>query len=184
MADKISDDEIESILKRFDAENPADGKGAVLGKVVPDFTLTDQSGASVKLSDVYKNGPVVLALFPNDFSLAATSLLVDFRDAIEEFRKFGVQILAVSSNSIKDHAQIVVENSLPFRLLSDADNRVSRTFYGSGSFWLLEQGSRGIFLVSNKGVLLHRAVEPMSLTHRKADKLVSILNEMRVHKFL
>ncbi len=52
----------------------------------------------------------------------------DFRDLQPAFRKAGTQIVGVSRDSVASHDKFAAKESLPFPLLSDAEERVCRLF--------------------------------------------------------
>src|SRR5665811_2637675 len=70
--------------------------GPVVGQVAPDFTLKDQQGRSVSLSDYRGIKNVVVVFYPFAFSGICTGELCEIRDNLGDFESDDVQVLAVS----------------------------------------------------------------------------------------
>ncbi len=160
-----------------------EGIGTVIGKRAPDFTLKDHHGGTVTLSQVTSVAPVLLAFYPGDFTLICTKQMCNYRDNFQSFIKQGIQIFGISSNSIEQHVQFAKEYEFPFLLLSDPGNKVAKIF-GCTSLLMFGAVSRALFIVNTKGVILYRYVEPTSLTHRKADELIGIIDDLKSNKLL
>jgi len=63
-------------------------------------------------------------------------------------------------------------------LLTDLKNQVTRDFEAT-SLLMLGKPSRAVFIISKQRVILYRYVEPTILTHRSADELLKILQDLR-----
>ncbi len=94
-----------------------------VGTPAPDFSLTDQDGQTVTLSEL-KGSPVVLYFYPKDDTPGCTKEACDFRDGIEAYQKANAVILGVSPDDDKSHAKFARKFALPFRLLADAEKQV------------------------------------------------------------
>lgn len=77
------------------------------GDTSPNFSLIDQTGKLVKLSD-FKNKTLVIYFYPKDDTPGCTKEPCDFNSNLESFRKSGVEIVGISSDGQKSH-----KNSLP-----------------------------------------------------------------------
>jgi peroxiredoxin Q/BCP len=99
------------------------------GKAAPAFTLPDQDGAKVSLSD-FAGKHVVLYFYPRDDTPGCTKEACGFRDSWKELQKLGVVVLGVSGDSGASHQKFREKYRLPFPLLSDADKKVM-TKYGA-----------------------------------------------------
>jgi peroxiredoxin Q/BCP len=99
------------------------------GDIAPDFTLPDQSGNLVRLSDLLGHKTIVLYFYPKDETPGCVLEARAFRDRYEEFTAQGAEVVGVSSDSVKSHRRFIQRHALPFRLLSDRDNTV-RALYG------------------------------------------------------
>jgi len=97
------------------------------GDPAPDFTLTSDTGATVRLSDL-RGKPVVLYFYPKDDTPGCTTQACGIRDAYEEFERAGAVVLGVSPDSEASHTKFREKHSLPFTLLSDPDHAVAEGY--------------------------------------------------------
>lgn len=93
------------------------------GMKAPDFTLPDQNGNKVKLSDL-KGKYVVLYFYPKDNTSGCTKEACNFRDAFPKFKNIDAVILGVSPDSVASHKKFAEKYKLPFSLLADEDRKV------------------------------------------------------------
>lgn len=160
-----------------------EGQGTAVGKKAPDFTLPSHNGTSVVLSEELKLGPVMLVFYPGDFTPVCTRQMCNYRDSLLDFEKLGVRILGISTNNSESHQKFAQEFDLPFRLLSDPGHRVAKMFECT-SLLMLGRVSRAVVIINNQGVILYRYVEPTSLTRRKSEELLKILQDLESNKLL
>lgn len=97
------------------------------GRPAPDFTLPDQEGNPVRLSEL-RGKPVVLYFYPKDNTPGCTKQACDIRDEWPEFEKTGAEVLGVSTDGQKSHSKFSNKYSLPFTLLSDSDHVVAELY--------------------------------------------------------
>jgi peroxiredoxin Q/BCP len=100
---------------------------AVEGEPAPDFELTSDGGEKVRLGD-FRGKPVVLYFYPKDDTPGCTKEACEFRDAYDEFRARGVEILGVSPDTEASHAKFKSKHELPFTLLADPDHEVAERY--------------------------------------------------------
>jgi thioredoxin-dependent peroxiredoxin len=122
------------------------------GDQAPDFTLPDQDGRYVHLTEL-RGRPVVLYFYPKDDTPLCTREACAFRDARAEFARAGATVLGVSRDPPAAHAAFAAKHGLDFRLLSDADGAV-RQAYGVGKFLGLLDG-RVTFVIGPDGSVRH-----------------------------
>lgn len=155
----------------------------IIGKPALDFTLQDHQGGYVTLTEVIKNTAAMLVFYPGDFTPVCSSQLCDYRDNIEDFNSFGIQIFGISSNDTGSHKRFADEKKFPFLLLSDFENRVAK-LYGCSSLFMLGKLSRAIFLINTKGFIIYRYIEPTVLTRRKSSVLLQVIKQLRENNLL
>ncbi|WOF23973.1 thioredoxin-dependent thiol peroxidase [Microbacterium betulae] len=97
------------------------------GSVAPDFTLLDQDGESVSLSDL-RGGKVVLYFYPAAMTPGCTTQACDFRDSISSLAAAGYTVLGVSRDEPAKLATFRERDGLTFTLLSDPDTAVHRAY--------------------------------------------------------
>ena len=90
------------------------------GTKAPAFTLPDQDGSPVSLSD-FAGKKVVLYFYPKDSTPGCTRQACAFAAAYGEFERLGVPVIGVSKDSAASHRKFADKHSLPFLLLSDPD---------------------------------------------------------------
>jgi peroxiredoxin Q/BCP len=90
------------------------------GSKAPAFTVKDQDGKDVKLSD-FKGKKLVLYFYPRDMTSGCTAESCNLRDNYKVLQKQGYEVLGVSTDDEKSHRKFIEKESLPFRLLADTD---------------------------------------------------------------
>jgi len=127
-----------------------------VGEKAPAFTLPDQSGKPVKLSD-YKGKTVVLYFYPKDDTPGCTREACSFRDEHSELVKAGAVVLGVSPDDTSSHARFAGKYKLPFPLLADKDHAVSENYGAWGDKTLYGRKFKGItrstFLIDGSGTV-------------------------------
>jgi peroxiredoxin Q/BCP len=88
------------------------------GDLVEDFTLKNQDGEDVSLSD-FKGSPVVLFFYPRADTPGCTIESCEFRDAFTKFKKAGIVVLGISRDTVKDQKKFKDKYDLPYDLLAD-----------------------------------------------------------------
>ena len=90
------------------------------GDVVEDFTLQNQDGKTVHLSD-YKKSPVVLFFYPRADTPGCTLESCGFRDIFAQFKKAGIVVLGISRDTVKAQKKFKDKYDLPYDLLADPE---------------------------------------------------------------
>jgi peroxiredoxin Q/BCP len=144
----------------------------------PDFTLPDQNGKEVSLSD-FRGQYVVLYFYPRADTPGCTVEACEFRDARKKTEKLAAVVLGVSPDTSRAQKKFEEKFSLPFTLLADADKTVCHQFgviqeknmYGKKVMGV----SRTTFIIDPRGRIEHifRKVKPEGhaaevLAHLKA----------------
>ena len=97
------------------------------GVKAPDFTLPDQEGNSVSLSD-FLGKKVVLYFYPKDNTPGCTRQACAFAGSYEAFKSRDVVVIGVSKDSAASHAKFAAKYGLPFVLLSDPDLQAIKAY--------------------------------------------------------
>ena len=90
------------------------------GTKAPDFTLQDQTGSTLSLSD-FLGKPVILYFYPKDNTPGCTRQACAFAAAYEDFKKDDIVVIGISKDSVASHVKFAEKHSLPFILLSDPE---------------------------------------------------------------
>ena len=88
------------------------------GSAAPEFTLPDQDGNTVSLSD-YRGGTVVLVFYPADFSRVCTDQLSVYQEVLPQLEEAGAQLVGISVDGAWCHAAFAANRNLHFTLLAD-----------------------------------------------------------------
>lgn len=97
------------------------------GIKAPDFTLLNQDGESVTLSQ-YLGKKVILYFYPKDNTPGCTKQACGFTQLYPDFNEKGAVILGVSKDSVKSHKKFQEKYQLPFTLLSDPELQVIQAY--------------------------------------------------------
>ena len=90
------------------------------GMKAPDFTLNDQHGNAVSLSD-FAGKKVVLYFYSKDNTPGCTRQACAFAESYEAFKAQDIAVIGVSKDSVASHVKFAEKFSLPFTLLSDPE---------------------------------------------------------------
>jgi peroxiredoxin Q/BCP len=101
------------------------------GAQAPNFTLKDQDGKRVTLSEL-RGKNVVLIFYPGDDTPVCRRQLCDFRDRWEMAREKNTLVFGVNPQSAERHTGFRAHNNLPFPLLVDKGQRVGSLYNAAG----------------------------------------------------
>jgi peroxiredoxin Q/BCP len=97
------------------------------GNRAPAFTLTDQHGKKVKLSD-FKGRPVVVYFYPKADTPGCTAQSCALRDAEPDLKKLKAVVLGISPDKPEKQLKFDEKYGLGFELLADEDHAVAEKF--------------------------------------------------------
>ena len=97
------------------------------GMKAPDFTLLDQTGKTICLSD-FAGQKVVLYFYPKDNTPGCSRQACAFAAAYEGFREEDVVVIGISKDSVASHQKFAQKYNLPFLLLSDPERRAIEAY--------------------------------------------------------
>ena len=124
------------------------------GSTAPAFTLPDQDGKPVKLSD-FKGQQVIVYFYPADDTPGCTKEACQFNDNLRAFAKAKVTVLGISADSADKHQKFREKYGLKFPLLTDADHKVGEAYGAWGEKTLYGKKSVGVirstFLIGPDG---------------------------------
>ena len=149
------------------------------GTEAPDFTLPDQDGNAVPLSDL-RGRTVVLYYYPKADTPGCTTQACGIRDRGGEYEAAGASVLGVSPDPVKDVKKFHDKQSLNFTLLADEDHSVAerygvwaeKSMYGK-TYW---GNLRATFGLDEQGVVRHVIPKASPKTHD--DEVLKVLREL------
>ncbi len=98
-----------------------------VGQPAPDFTLKDEEGRDVRLSDL-KGQPVVLVFYPFDWSGLCTTELCAIRDDYSSFERTGATVFGISRDSQYSHKAWKEHMNYGHSLLADLHGSAARLY--------------------------------------------------------
>jgi len=99
------------------------------GSKAPDFTLKDQNGKDVTLSDLFGE-TIVLYFYPKANTSGCTTQACGVRDRRVDYRNAGATVIGVSPDEVKAIRKFDQDHDLGFTLLADKDHKVA-DLYGT-----------------------------------------------------
>jgi thioredoxin-dependent peroxiredoxin len=130
----------------------------VVGKAAPAFSLQDQQGNTVKLSDL-KGKTVVLYFYPKAMTPGCTVQACGLRDSADELAKHNIVVLGVSPDPVNKLQKFVEKEGLNFTLLSDIDHSVSEAYGSWGLKKFMGREYMGVlrqtFIIDAAGNVVH-----------------------------
>jgi peroxiredoxin Q/BCP len=119
-----------------------------VGQKAPGFSLLDQNGKKVSLSD-FKGKKVLLYFYPKADTPGCTTQSCSVRDARQDLGRLSSAALGISPDPVADQKKFDVKYSLGFPLLSDENHAIADA-YGVWEGKIV----RSAFLISGEGTLL------------------------------
>lgn len=97
------------------------------GDRAPAFTLLDQDGEKLRLTDL-KGETVVVYFYPRAETPGCTTQACGVRDRGDEYRQLGARVLGISPDEPAALKKFAANQKLDFTLLSDPDHRVAEKY--------------------------------------------------------
>ena len=94
------------------------------GQEAPDFTLPDQDGNEVTLSEL-RGQPVVLYFFPKADTPGCTAQACGVRDHRNDYEGTGARVVGVSPDTVAAQRKFADKYALDFTLLADENHEVA-----------------------------------------------------------
>ena len=141
-----------------------------VGQKAPDFTLPDQNGSNVSLSD-FLGKKVVLWFFPKASTPGWTNEGQGFRDELKNYKLKNTEVIGMSADSSKRQKNFCDKQSFDFPMLSDEEKTVLKDYGAWGIKKMYGREYEGIYrytyVIDEKGII-EKAYEKVSVkTHAK-----------------
>ena len=128
------------------------------GDKAPTFAALDQNGNTIKLT-AYKGKKVVLYFYPKDDTPGCTKEACNFRDNFNILKKKGIEIIGISTDSVKSHGKFADKYDLPFTLIADEEKTIVADYgvWGEKKFMgkTYMGTNRTTFIIDEKGIIQH-----------------------------
>ncbi len=144
--------------KKKESASVIKGESLRIGDQAPSFTLKDQNGKEVSLSD-YSGRNVVVYFYPRALTPGCTVQACGLRDVWTELKELDVVILGISGDAPKKLKQFEEKKELNFTLLSDEDHQVAEAYHSWGLKKFMGREFMGIlrqsFFLDGSGKIVH-----------------------------
>ncbi|MEZ8144126.1 thioredoxin-dependent thiol peroxidase [Enterovibrio norvegicus FF-33] len=129
------------------------------GVAAPDFSLQDQNGNTVSLSQFKGKNKVLVYFYPKAMTPGCTTQACSLRDSKSELEALNTVVLGISPDPVKKLKGFEEKKALNFTLLSDEDHAVADTFGVWGPKKFMGREYDGIhrlsFLIGEDGNVEH-----------------------------
>ncbi|MFA5825023.1 MAG: peroxiredoxin [Gallionellaceae bacterium] len=148
-----------------------------VGEAAPDFSLPDQNGVMRSLKE-FSGKWLVLYFYPKDDTPGCTQEACAFRDDLHKLEALGAQVVGVSVDDGKSHAEFAQKYHLPFPLLADSDKQVATRYGVLMNLGFMKFAKRYTFLIDPQGRVskVYDKVE----TSRHSREIIEDLNKFLV----
>ena len=127
-----------------------------VGTKAPDFSLLDQDGNTVSLSD-FSGKKIVLYFYSRDNTPGCTRQACAFAANFEQFKSRNVVVIGVSKDSVASHLKFAQKYELPFVLLADPELQAIQAYdvwkekklYGKVSMGVV----RSTYIINEQGII-------------------------------
>ena len=148
------------------------------GMKAPDFTLVNQHGENVRLSD-FTGKKVVLYFYPKDNTPGCTKQACAFAASYEAFKAQDVAVIGVSKDSVASHVKFAEKYELPFILLSDPERQAIEPYGVWQEKKMCGKTCMGVvrttFIIDENGTIAH--VMPKVKPDTNAAEILALLNK-------
>lgn len=126
------------------------------GDAAPDFSLPDDTGTAVTLSDL-RGGRVIVYFYPAAMTGGCTKQACDFSDSLDDLKAEGFTVLGISPDKPEKLARFREKEGLTITLLSDVDKGVLNAWGAFGEKKLygkvVEGVIRSTFVIDPEGIV-------------------------------
>jgi peroxiredoxin Q/BCP len=140
------------------------GEVPAAGTAAPTFKLVTNEGKQASLSN-YRGKWVVLYFYPKDFTGGCTLEAHNFQRDLAKYKKLNAVILGVSVDTAESHKSFCAKEGLNFKLLSDADAKVSEQYGSVMDYNGTKLSARNTFIIDPKGKIAKVFVKVNPASH-------------------
>jgi peroxiredoxin Q/BCP len=148
----------------------------VPGTVAPGFILPSQQGTPVSLQD-FRGSWIVLYFYPKDQTPGCTREAHNFQVDQSKYDQRHAVILGVSVDNVDSHKKFCAKEGLNFKLLSDADGKVSQAYGSLTNLGVVKFAARHTFLIDPAGKIArtYTSVDPA----HHSEEVLAALDQLR-----
>lgn len=123
--------QIRDAMTRADLDLAASGiteRALKAGDRAPDFALLGVDDRTVRLSDLLRDGPVVVSFYRGGWRPYCNLELRALQSVLPQVRALGAQLVAISPQTPDESLSTAQKNALAFAVLSDVASAAARSF--------------------------------------------------------
>ena len=147
------------------------------GDAAPDFSLTDDHGKTVTLSD-FAGKTLVLYVYPAAMTPGCTTQACDFRDSLDALAASGIAVVGLSPDKPEKLAKFREKDGLTFPLLSDPDKSVLEAYGAFGEKTMY--GKTVVGVIRSTFVIKDGVVDRAMYNVRAKGHVAKLRNELGV----
>ena len=144
------------------------------GDKVPDFTVNDQDGNAVSLSD-YKGKKLIVFFYPRANTPGCTAEACNLSENFDDLTKKGYSILGISCDKVETQSKFSNKFSLKYPLLADTDKNLVKLFgvWGPKKFMGREyEGIHRMTFIFDENSVVSRVIEKVN-TKNHSDQILN-----------
>ena len=146
-----------------------------VGKAFPDWTLRNELGQEVRLSEEWAKGTVLLLVFSSAFGFVCNLEMLTFTAMRKAFAEANCQMFGVSNDTQRSLGAYSENLKIGFHLLSDEGARLARSFNATEP----DDGpwpgfpKRSEFMIDRNGILRYVHIPPDSNWEPDYDEILA-----------
>jgi peroxiredoxin Q/BCP len=156
--------------------------GPEVGRRAPDFSLpwANRDGVGPIESPYQlasdRGRTIVLAFYPRDFTKGCTAQMRTFAEQYDTLFGPDVTVVGISTDSVTTHSRFAASLGLPFRLLSDPEQRVAKQYSSKDSGGI---NRRTVYVIGPDGRVKYRDMRFNALDPRAYSELQAAVRTTR-----
>lgn len=167
-----------ALLGQLNAGESEDQVSLEVGDEAPDFNLPASDGNEYKLSEVLKEGPVVLAWFPRADTPGCTAQCKSIAKNGDMIREYNVTYFMISVDTVEDNTKFAEKYSADFPILSDTTKEVANKYGVMMSKWNIP--NRHTYYIGTDGKILK--IDRSVKVETTAEDIAASLKELKVDR--
>ena len=146
------------------------------GAIAPAVSLSSNDGRQVSLND-YRGKWVVLYFYPKDFTSGCPLEAQNFQRDLAKYQNASAIILGVSVDNAESHKNFCAKEGLNFKLLADADAKVSEAYGSMKDYDGKKMSARNTFIINPEGKIARVFTGVKPQTH--SEEVLQALAELK-----
>jgi peroxiredoxin Q/BCP len=151
-----------------------------INQKAPNFNALDDFGNHFDLSE-YQGKWIVLYFYPKDNTSGCTKEACSFKDNMEQITQYGAEVIGVSPDSVKSHANFKNKYELNFRLIADTDKEICKLYDVLGEKSMYGKKYIGVvrttFIIDPEGII--RWVKSNVKVDGHIEEVINTLKDLR-----